>query len=440
MHNTLVIKNKIKKFKKKIIVSGDKSISIRWVLFSSLADGVSKAKNLLMSEDVIAAIQSIKKLGIRSKIKKNECIVYGKGFNGYKYKKNLTINAKNSGTLGRLILGFLINTPHKIKLVGDKSLSKRDFKRITDPLGKFGAKFKLKKNKNLPLFMNGSSNLKPINYFENRGSAQCKSAIIFGGMRTNGTTVIKAKKSRNHTELLCKYLNLPVKINNNKNYDLIKVKRVNKINPLNYNIPSDISSSAFFIVLTVLSSNSELTIKNVNINPSRTGIIEILKRMGVKITFKNKKIYRGEKIADIQIKSPKSLKAINCPTKFNSGAIDEFLIIFLVAAKAKGISYFKKISELNQKESPRLKWGSRILNKMGIKNIVSSDSIKIFGNPKINIKKKIIIKNYLKDHRVFMTSVIAALSFGGQWKIHDKDSINTSFPNFLNIIKNLSKS
>ena len=145
MHNTLVIKNKIKKFKKKIIVSGDKSISIRWVLFSSLADGVSKAKNLLMSEDVIAAIQSIKKLGIRSKIKKNECIVYGKGFNGYKYKKNLTINAKNSGTLGRLILGFLINTPHKIKLVGDKSLSKRDFKRITDPLGKFGAKFKLKK-------------------------------------------------------------------------------------------------------------------------------------------------------------------------------------------------------------------------------------------------------------------------------------------------------
>ena len=413
---------------------------IRWVLFSSLANGISKAKNLLMSEDVIAAIQSIKTLGFWTKIKKNECIVYGKGFNGYKYKKKLTINAKNSGTLGRLILGFLINTPHKIKLVGDKSLSKRDFKRITDPLGKFGAKFKLKKNKNLPLFMCGSSNLKPINYFENRGSAQCKSAIIFGGMRTNGTTVIKAKKSRNHTELLCKYLNLPVKINNNKNYDLIKVKRVNKINPLNYNIPSDISSSAFFIVLTVLSSNSELTIKNVNINPSRTGIIEILKRMGVKITFKNKKIYRGEKIADIHIKSPKSLKAINCPTKFNSGAIDEFLIIFLVAAKAKGVSYFKKISELNQKESPRLKWGSRILNKMGIKNIVSSDSIKIFGNPKINIKKKIIIKNYLKDHRVFMTSVIAALSFGGQWKIHDKDSINTSFPNFLNIIKNLSKS
>ena len=439
MHNTLVIKNKIKKFKKKIVVSGDKSISIRWVIISSLADGISKAKNLLMSEDVIAAIHSIKKLGIKSKIKKNECIIYGKGFNGYKYKKNLTINAKNSGTLGRLILGFLINTTHKIKLIGDKSLSKRDFKRITDPLSKFGAKFKLKKNKNLPLYINGSSNLQPISYFEDKGSAQCKSAIIFGGMRTNGTTVIKAKKSRNHTELLCKYLNLPVKINNNKNYDLIKVKKVNKINPLNYNIPSDISSSAFFIVLTVLSSNSQITIKNVNINPSRTGIIEILKRMGVKITFKNKKIYRGEKIADIQVKSPKSLKPINCPTKFNSGAIDEFLIIFLVAAKAKGISYFKKISELNQKESPRLKWGSRILNKMGIKNIVTSDSIKIFGNPKINIKKKIIIKNYLKDHRVFMTSVIAALSFGGQWKIHDKNSINTSFPNFLNIVKDLSK-
>ena len=147
MHNTLVIKNKIKRFKKKIVVSGDKSISIRWVIISSLANGISKAKNLLMSEDVIAAIHSIKKLGIKSKIKKNECIIYGKGFNGYKYKKNLTINAKNSGTLGRLILGFLINTPHKIKLIGDKSLSKRDFKRITDPLSKFGAKFILNKIK-----------------------------------------------------------------------------------------------------------------------------------------------------------------------------------------------------------------------------------------------------------------------------------------------------
>jgi 3-phosphoshikimate 1-carboxyvinyltransferase len=255
------------------------------------------------------------------------------------------------------------------------------------------------------------------------------------GMKTNGQTKIKARKSRNHTELLAKYLNLPIKVKNKKNYDFIKINKVKKIKKLDYEIPSDISSSAFFIVLTALTPNSKLIIKNVNVNPSRVGIITILKKMGVNIKLKNLKKYKGEKNADLEIKSPKMLKAINCPTKLNSGAIDEFLVIFLVAAKAEGISYFKNLSELNQKESPRLEWGGKILNNMGIRTITTNNSIKIFGNPNLQINKKIIIKKYLKDHRVFMTSVIAALAFGGKWEIHDKDSINSSFPTFLNIIK-----
>ena len=439
MPNSIIINKKIKKFEKKITVSGDKSISIRWVLFSSLASGVSKAKNLLISEDVLASLKLIRKLGISYKINKNFCTIYGKGLNGYKYKKNIILNAENSGTLGRLILGFLVNSTYPIKLIGDKSLSKRDFKRISDPLSRFGVKFKLNKNKNLPLIITGTRNLKPIKYVEKKGSAQCKSSVILAGMLTNGTTIIKAKKSRNHTELLCKYLNLPLTIKNKNNFDLIKVNKIKKIKPLNYNIPSDISSAAFFIVLTALSKNSKLIIKNVNINNSRIGMVEILKKMGVKIIYENKKIYKGEKIADIKIISPRSLKAIDCPTKLNSGAIDEFLVIFLIAAKADGVSYFKGLYELNQKESPRLDWGSKILDKMGIKNIKTEDSIKIFGNPNLNLNKRIIIKNFLKDHRVFMTSVIAALSFGGKWEIHDKDSIKTSFPNFLNIVKNLNK-
>ena len=439
MSNTITIKSKINKFNKTIKVSGDKSISIRWVLFSSLARGVSKAKNLLISDDVLAAINTINKLGIKSTIKKNECKIFGKGINGYNYRKNLIINAENSGTLGRLILGLLINTSKKIKLIGDKSLSKRDFKRISDPLTKFGAKFKLNNNKCLPLSITGSKELKPINYSENKGSAQCKSAVIFAGMRTQGTTFVKAKKSRNHTELMCKYLNLPVKVTNKKKFDEIKVNQVKKINILNYKIPSDISSSAFFLVLVALLKNSKLTIKNVNINPSRVGVITILKKMGIKINFVKKRIYKGEKIADINIISPKVIKAINCPTNLNSGAIDEFLVIFLVAAKANGVSYFKELSELNQKESPRLKWGKKILNKMGIKTITTNSSIKIHGNPNLCINKKIIIKDYLKDHRVFMTSVIAALSFGGEWRIHDKDSIKSSFPQFLKLIYELQK-
>ncbi len=439
MSNEIVIQKKIRPFKKKIHISGDKSISIRWILFASLATGVSTAKNLLMSDDVFATLNAIKKLGIKIKIKDDECKIFGKGIDGYKYKKNIVIDAKNSGTLGRLLLGLLINTTHPIKIIGDKSLSKRDFKRISDPLSKFGAKFKLNKKKNLPLLISGSKNLQPINYIEKKGSAQCKSAVLFGGMLTEGTTTIKAKKSRNHSEILCKYLKLPISIKKNKKYDEIKIKKVKKIRNLNYNIPADISSSSFFIVLTALTENSKIIIKNVNINPSRIGIITILKKMGIKIIFKNIKIYKGERIADINVESPKSIKSINCPSRLNSSAIDEFLVIFLVAAKANGVSHFKNLEELNQKESPRLKWGEKILNSMGIKTIVSRNSIKIFGNPNLKINKNITIKNYLKDHRVFMTSVVAAYTFGGNWQINDKDSIQSSFPNFLKIISKFKK-
>ena len=438
MSSILLIKNKIKKFNKKINITGDKSLSIRWVLLASQATGISKAYNLLMSEDVLAAIDSIKKLGIRVKMYKNYCQIFGNGINGFKFKKNLTIDAGNSGTLGRLILGLLIKSPHKIKLIGDKSLSKRDFSRVTKPLQKLGAKFYYKKKNKLPLSILGSKSLANIDYLENKGSAQCKSSIMLAALNSLGTTSIKAKKSRNHTELLFKYLKIFIKVKKTKKYDFINIKRPKKIEAFNYQIPGDISSSAFFIVLTTLANNSKLLIKNVNINPSRIGVITILKKMGAKITLKNQKNYRGEKISDIFIKSSKNLRAINCPTHLNSSAIDEFLIIFLIAAKAKGISHFKDIAELNQKESPRLDWGSRILNMMGIKTKLTQNSIKIYGQPNLEIKKLITVKNYLKDHRIFMMSTIAALTCGGQWKIYDKDSINTSFPTFLRLIKKIS--
>ena len=438
MSKALLIKNKIKKFDKQILVSGDKSLSIRWVLLASQATGRSKGYNLLMSEDVLAAIHSIKKLGIKVRMHKNYCEILGNGINGFKYKKNLIIDAKNSGTLGRLILGLLIKSPNKIKMIGDKSLSKRDFSRVTLPLKEFGAKFNYKVKNKLPLTILGSQSAKGIKYLENKGSAQCKSSVMFAALNASGTTSIKAKKSRNHSELLFKYLNIPIKVKRTKKYDFIDIKQPKKIKAFNYQIPGDISSSAFFMVLTILTNNSKLLIKNININPSRTGVITILRKMGAKIYLKNQRNYRGEKISNILIKSSNNLKSINCPSELNSSAIDEFLVIFLVAAKAKGISYFKDVSELNQKESPRLNWGSKILNMMGIKTKLTKDSIKIYGQPNLKITKSIIIKNYLKDHRVFMMSTIAALTCGGNWKIHDKDSINTSFPSFLKIINKIN--
>ena len=430
------INEKIKSFNRSLTIEGDKSLSIRWALLSSQSNSKSKSYNLLLSEDVISTLNCLKKLGVKVKIYKNFCEINGVGLNGFKYKKGLTLNAGNSGTLGRLIMGLLVHSKKDIIIKGDKSLSKRDFLRVVSPLKKFGAKITTRSGK-LPVRIYGTDDAKPIKYEELRGSAQCKSSVMLAALNTNGETIIKAKKSRNHSELLFKHLRLPIKIQKKRNHDLIKIRGKSKIPQLNYKIPSDISSGAFFIVLTALSKNSKLRIKNVNINSSRTGILNILKMMGIKISKKNIRNYKGEKIADLIINSSKEIKSINCPSKLNSASIDEFLLIFLLAAKAHGISYFKNLSELNHKESPRLIWGSKILNKLGIKNIVKNGNIKIFGNPDINVDKKIIIKDFMKDHRVFMTCVVAALTFGGEWFIKDKESIKTSFPTFLKKMSNL---
>tara|TARA_B110001452_G_scaffold266796_1_gene274630 strand:- start:331 stop:1647 length:1317 start_codon:yes stop_codon:yes gene_type:complete len=438
MKKFLLIKDKIKSFNKKISIDGDKSLSVRWALLASQSNGKSKAFKLLKSEDVINTLNCLKKLGTKVKFVRDYCEINGSGINKFVFKNNTILNAGNSGTLGRLLMGLLVHADKKVKLIGDKSLSKRDFSRVIDPLKNFGAKFN-SKNKKLPIFITGTKNPRPINYIENKGSAQCKSSIMLAALNTPGETKIKAKKSRDHTELLFKYLNLPIKIKKTKKYDYIKIRGKKKIKPFNYSLPGDISSSAFFIVLTALSSDSKILIKNVNINPSRIGVIKILKKMGVKLLLKNKKNYKGEKIGDILVKSSKNLKSINCPTELNSSAIDEFLVIFLVAAKAKGVSYFSNLSELNHKESPRLNWGSKILNMMGIKTKLTNHSIKIYGDPNLKIKNFIKVKDFLKDHRIFMMCVIAALTFGGKWKIYDPESINTSFPSFLRIINLLKK-
>ncbi len=436
MKNSIKISRQIQSFNKSINVEGDKSLSIRWALLASQAKGKSISQNLLRSEDVLNTLKCLKKLGIKIILKKKTCEIIGNGLNGFKYKKKIILDAGNSGTLGRLILGLLVHSKNKIILKGDKSLSKRDFLRVTNPLQKFGARFKTTNGK-LPITIIGTKTPKKIQYKETKGSAQCKSSVMLAAINTPGKTIIKAKKSRDHSEILFKYLNLQIKIKKNKNFDLIQIIGGKPIKPFNYKVPSDLSSSAFFIVLTALSKNSKLKIKNVNLNPSRVGVLKILKKMNVKFELRNKKIYKGEKIGDIFVYSSKNLRSIKCPVSLNSAAIDEFLLIFLVAAKANGISYFRGLSELNQKESPRLFWGSKILDKIGIKNEVSNNNIKIFGNPNLSLKKDIYIKKFLKDHRVFMASTVAALTFGGNWKIYDKDSINTSFPSFLEKIKKL---
>ena len=436
MLNAVRIKKKINHFNSSITVPGDKSISIRWVLLSSQAIGISIAENLLESEDVINSIKCIKALGVEIKKVKNKYIVHGVGLNGFVAKKNITLDAGNSGTLARLICGLISRFNKRVKLVGDSSLSKRDFSRVIRPLEKFGVNFKSNNNK-LPLLIKGNEFLRPITYNETKGSAQVKTTIMLASLNTPGTTIIKSVPSRDHTELMFRNcLKIPISISKKK-FHVIKVDGLNNYKGFNYKIPGDISSAAFFIVLTLLSKDSKMVIKNINVNKSRNGVIEILKRMNGKIYLVNKKKYKGEEIADILVKSTANLVSINCPKYLNTKAIDEFLVIFLACAKAKGISKFIGIEELRQKESDRLRVASNFLKMIGVKVEERFGSLKIYGNPKLELNKKYVIKKYFKDHRVFMMSCIAALTLGGNFLIKDKNSIKTSFPNFITLLKKI---
>ena len=281
----LVLKKKIKDFNKVISVDGDKSISIRSLLIGSQSYGICKIKNLPKSDDILSTIDGLKKLGIKIQFKDKTCYLHGNGLNGFDYKKNIVINAGNSGTFARLLLGLLVKSSYPVKIIGDKSLSRRDFQRVTSPLKQFGARFVSKNESNLPLTISGSEYLRPINYFEKKGSAQCKSSVIFAGLNTPGKTIIKAKKSRDHTELFLRYLNIPLKIFKAKQFDKIEITGGNQFKSFNYTIPGDMSSSAFFIVLTLLLKNSKLKIKNVNINSTRIGFIKIINKMGASLTI-----------------------------------------------------------------------------------------------------------------------------------------------------------
>jgi len=435
----IIIKKKIENFKKKFIeVEGDKSLSIRFVLLSALSGGKCSAKNLLKSEDVLNAINCLEKLGIRTIFKKKKTEIFGRGLFGLKFKKNLTLDAGNSGTTARLLCSLLIDSNFRIRITGDQSLKKRDMKRIINPLKKFGVFFKSRNGK-LPLEIKGTKFPKPIKFTENLGSAQCKSAVMIAALKTKGITKLKCLPSRNHTELMFKnVLKLPIKIIKKNKYEVINIKGQSEFKPFSYQIPGDISSASFFIVLTLLSKNKILKIKNVNLNSSRAGVLKILKMMGGNIKVLNLKNYKGEKIGDILVKSTKKFKSINLSPRYNSSAIDEFLLIFLVACKSKGTSVFNNLGELNKKESKRLNWGIKILLQMGIKvKRIKNSGIKIWGQENLNLDKKIIIKNYLKDHRILMVCVIAGLTLGGNWKIYDHNCYKTSFPSFTKILKNL---
>ncbi len=433
----LNIYSQIKPFNKKISVDSDKSMSIRSFLIGSISQNISTANNVLESEDVFSTISCLKKLGV--KIKRNKprsYLIYGKGLGSLFAKKNLNLNLGNSGTLARLLIGILSSTPGiEVKLQGDHSLNKRNMKKLIDLMSEFGATFLPKNKYNFPLKL--ISTEMPVGIEYNSGvSAQLKSAVIFAGLNSFANTkIIETKKSRDHTENLLKKNLQAIKIKKGKN-KLIQVFGKKYLDPLKINIPGDPSSAAFFSALTLLNKNSTLKINNVGLNPTRIGFYQLLKKFGAKISFKDLKKNNNEIYGNIVVCSSK-IKPIKASKEFYVKSTDEYPILFVIAGLTQGISIFKGISDLANKESNRIKEMQKILKQIGIKSVASRNMIKIYGK-KFEKKKnfKINVPN-LGDHRICMSALILSLITGVKCKIKNFETVFTSSPSFLEIVKYL---
>lgn len=433
----LKIKKKILPFKKTIYVDADKSISIRSFLIAAISQNLSVASNVLESEDVISTINCLKKLGVKiKKIKPKKYLIFGNGIGSLFAKKNTLLNFGNSGTLARLLIGILSTTPNiTVNLKGDHSLNKRNMSNLIKLMRSFGADFFPKKKNNFPLKLVSSKIPIGINY--NAGvSAQLKSAVILAGLNSYGITKIsEVQKSRNHTENMLLKNNHAIKIKKGKkNFITVFGKKI--LNSININVPNDPSSAAFFTALTLLKKNSSLTIKNVGLNPTRTGFYHLLKKSGAKIKFKNLKKSYNELRGDISIKYC-DLKPIKATKKYYVNSTDEYPILFVIASLIKGTSTFKGISGLANKESNRIIEMKKILDQINIKSKVSKNEVKIYGQGIIDASNKKVNVSNLGDHRLCMSSFILALITGAKTNIKNFETVFTSSPSFLRIIKSL---
>jgi len=435
---TVIINKQIKKFNKIIKIPGDKSCSIRALLFASQCIGISKIKNLLESEDVLNCVNVLKNsLGVKIIKKNNIYYVYGNGLNSFKVKKKLTkVYVGNSGTSARLLSGLLSTYPAKFYLYGDQSMNKRDFSRVTEPLQKVGASFHPKNKKTLPLIIEGTSMPLAQKHTEHLGSAQVKVLILMSALSTPGVTTIEEKKiSRNHTELFLKKINADIKIKKIKKENLISLRGQKNLYSFDYKVSSDPSSAAFLIALTLLTPGSKLIIHNVLCNKTRIFFLKILKKSNANIKIKKLRKVSGELVGSIIVSSSK-LKPI-IVSKNIGNFIDELPLLFIIAALTKGTSRFKNIGDLKFKESNRLLESKKILIQVGIKCKVTNDSIVIDGKNKIENKNKLLLIETKGDHRICMSSVILALVTGMQTKIKNFETVDTSFPGFISLIKNL---
>lgn len=419
--------NKIGKVGGELDLPGDKSISHRAVMFASLAKGTSRIYNLSNGEDVKSTQNCFKELGVEINTKENFIEVTGKGFKGFKKPTN-PLDAGNSGTTTRLISGILAAQNFESTIIGDEYLSKRPMKRIITPLTLMGGKISSTENFTLPMTIHPAEKLSPISYELPIASAQVKSAVLLAGLHCDEpTTVIEKIRSRDHTERM-----LGLKVEQISESRIIYSSKENYPEPKEYFVPSDISTAAFFIILTLLTKNSSLKIKNVSLNETRTGIIYILRKMGAKIESENERTIAGEPLGDLIIYSSK-LKNIEISKEIIPNIIDEIPILSIAGIFAEGFFTIKNAGELRGKETDRIKAVCHNLKSLGLLVEEYEDGFSFNGE----IKNDPPVFESFSDHRIAMAFGILSLILQGEGKVNNFECVSISNPNFINQINRI---
>ena len=407
-------------------IPGDKSISHRSIIIPSISNGICEINNILKSDDVLHTLNAFKLMGVKIEENNKKLIIYGKGLNSLKKSLN-KIYLGNSGTSARLLTGLLAAQKFNSILTGDSSLSKRPMKRISDPLSKMNAIIETT-NGSLPITIH-KSNLEAKNIELEIPSAQIKSGLMLASLNIPGETVIiENKVTRDHTEIMLKAFGADIDIKKMDNKKLIKIKGQKELISKNIDVPNDLSSSAFFIVATLINYNSQIRLKNINYNPTRNGLILALKKMGANIELINQRTVNNENICDIEV-AYSELNGCELSKEFADLMIDEYPILAVAAAFAKSPSIFRGLKELRVKESDRLKLILLNLQNCGVDCREENNNLYIFPANNYQVKKNIIKTDF--DHRIAMAFGVMGTKIG-PLKIKDSISIHTSFPTFKN--------
>jgi len=417
--------------KGEIIVAPDKSISHRSIIFASLANGRSKIYNLLEGEDALKTMNAMRLMGVEIEKKENFYEVNGVGIVGLMEPSDI-LDMGNSGTSTRLLAGLVCPYNFTSFFTGDASLRKRPMARIFEPIQKFGAQIISRKNNLSPFAIIGNQDAMPIEYQMKMASAQVKSCILLASLAIQGTTtIIEPEKCRDHTEIMMKNLGLKLSQESFNNGTKISYNGLQEFGGKVFEIPNDISSSAFFMVGALLVKNSKILLKNIGVNPLRTGLISTLQEMGGKILLKNLREIGGEKVADIEVEAS-NLKAIDVPASRSASMIDEYPILAIACAFANGTSKLNGLAELKVKESNRLKMIADNLINCGVEVKIGDDFLEINGG--FTMPKQLVNINTAMDHRIAMSFSIMGLCLENGINLDDDQIINTSFPDFEKIL------